>query len=587
MPMYEGVAIDEPAKGLQDYLALMRRRKSVLLTVASVLFAIAVAVALLWPPSYRSIATILIEEQEIPPELVRSTVTSFADQRIQELSQRVMTRSNLSQVMDKFHLYADQRDYKTTEEILDRMRKDIKLDMISADVLDPRTGLKTTATIAFTLSYDAPAPATAQQVTNELVSLYLNENLKTRQQKSEETSTFLAEEVQRLEKHIAEVDQRMAHFKGEHVDSLPEMNQLNLQLRDRTDLELQQADRDISAMEQRRFEVQAQLAQIKPNSPMFSAGGERILDTDERLKSLEAQYASLSGIYSAKHPELIRMKSEIDALKKATGGGGADAVEDAKRLAGLKAELATMREKYSDRHPDVIRLKASIASLEKAQRRAPVAPAASKRPENPAYITLQAQVEDAVAQLKTLRKKHEELEAKIADYDHRLEQTPRVERDYLEMLRDREYSDLRYKELKQKLMEAQVAQELEKGRKGERFTLIDPPQLPERPHSPNRPVILILGLLLSLGGGVAYAGMLDAMDHSVWSMKTLAGLLPVPVLSVIPYIETRSERARKRKGRRVVLLALVIACIGMLAMVHFLWIPLDVLWYRALRKLEL
>lgn len=574
---------EEQDKGIAEYLAGLKRRKKQILLASSVLFILSAVIAFVLPAVYRSTATILIEEQEIPPELVRSTITSYADQRIQVISQQVMTRANLMQIVERYNLYPRQRRHETNEEILARMRDDIRLDIVNADVIDRRSGNKTTATIAFTLSYDGETPEGAQKVANELTTLYLNENLKTRQEKAAQTSVFLAEEVRRLSQHISETESKLAAFKAQNVGRLPELVGLNMQLRDRTDSELLETDRQISVLQERKFYLEGQLAQMKPNSPMISAGGERILDSSERLKALEAQYASLTGIYSPEHPDVIKMQREINALRKETGGGDS-AAEQEKRLTGMRAELASLRDKYSDNHPDVIKLKRAIASLEQAAAAPRTAAPRTVKPENPAYITLESQLRAAEKELQTLQAKRNDLKAKMASYEARIEQTPQVERVYLDLNRDHENSLRRYQELKAKQMEAEVAQELEKGSKGERFSLIDPPQYPEKPHSPNRPAILLLGLLLSIGGGLGYGAILESLDQSVKSSKQLLSLGLAPLLATIPYMVNDTERSHKRKTRAVVATSGLAAVVVVVVLIHMLWMPLDVLWYSILRR---
>ena len=361
-----------------------------------------------------------------------------------------------------------------------------------------------------------------------------------------------------------------------------------MQMRDRTDSEIMEVDRQLRSLEERKVYLEGQLAQMKPNSMMISASGERIQDSDERLKTLQAQYVSLSGVYSASHPDVVKMRREIEALKKETGGDG-DSQEQAKQLTRMRADLATMREKYSDAYPDVVKLKKSIASLEESHKKTAAGSEAPqfRKPENPAYIALQSQLEASNGEFKTLLSKRAELKSKIGEYEARLEQTPQVEREYLDLNRDHENALHRYQEVKAKLMEAEVAQQLEKDSKGERFSLIDPAQLPEKPHSPNRPAILLLGLILSLGGGVAYAGVLESMDSSVKSSRELAGLLRAPLLSVIPYMENAEDKRKKSRVKTSVVIGVIAAIIVGLLLIHFLWIELDVLWYRLLRKLDI
>ena len=418
------------------------------------------------------------------------------------------------------------------------------------------------------------------------MTLFLSENLKNRQQKTAETSTFLADEATKLSEHVSETEAKLAAFKAKNTGRLPELVQLNMQLRDRADSEIKELDRQISALEERKFYLEGQLAQMKPNSPLISASGERIFDSEERLKTLKAQFASLSGVYSSDHPDIVKMRREIEALQKETGGG-ADPQEQSKQLTRLRADLATTRDKYSDDHPDVVKLKKSIAALEAEQPAAGSAKPVAVKPENPAYIAFQAQLEATLSELKSSRSKRAALQSKVASYDQRLEQTPQVEREYLDLTRDHEASLMRYREIRAKQMQADIGQELEKDRKGERFSLIDPPQLPEKPSSPNRPAILLLGLVLSLGGGVGSAAVLESLDDSVRGSKALAGLLKVPVLAVIPYMENNEQRQRKRKIA-LIIAASSVAALGLaVLLVHFFFIPLDVLWFRALRWLQM
>ena len=215
--------MEEQTLDFNDYLDAFKRRRTSILVIAAVVFVIGAVAALVWPATYKSSATILIKEQDIPPDLVRSTVTSFASQRIQAISQKVMARPNLMEIIDKYNLYADERERLTTEEIISEMRDNIGMDLIDADVVDPRTGRPTSATIAFQLSFSGENPSQVQKVANELMSLYLKENLKERSEKANETYTFLNDESKRLSGEIADLEAKLAAFKEKHVNTLPEL----------------------------------------------------------------------------------------------------------------------------------------------------------------------------------------------------------------------------------------------------------------------------------------------------------------------------------------------------------------------------
>src|ERR1700734_1178473 len=230
------------AEDLREKLRGYWRRRMTFFAAAGVLLALTVLLAVFLPPTYRSSATILIEQQEIPQDLVRSAISSFADQRIQVISQRVMTTQNLITLINRYDLYPNVRATKPREVLIQRMRDDISMKMISADVIDPRSGHPTQATIAFSVGYQSESPDLALKVANELTTLYLNENLTSRTQLGQQTSTFFSEEATRQRQRIDELDKTLAAFKEKHRDELPEFTQLNVQTADRTDLALRDSE---------------------------------------------------------------------------------------------------------------------------------------------------------------------------------------------------------------------------------------------------------------------------------------------------------------------------------------------------------
>ena len=347
--------MEEQTKELQDYLIAIRKRKAGILVITLTVLIISAAVAFLLPPVYKSSATILIEQQEIPQELVMSTVTSYASERIQTIEARVMSRANLMEIVEKHNLYEDERKLETTEEIIERMQEDVSLEILSAEVVDPRTGRPSEATIAFSLSYEGENPEKVQRVANELTSLYLNENLTSRTRKAEDTSVFFQRETERLSNLIAELEQKLAIFKEQNADMLPELYELNLQMLQRKETEISNLEARLNILEEKRFYLSGQLTQIDPGNPTVPGA-------EQRLQMVEAEYASARARYSADHPDVQKLKREIDALRQEVGGTlSSNAM--AEQIVELRAELAQTREKYTPEHPDVIRLEEKIASL--------------------------------------------------------------------------------------------------------------------------------------------------------------------------------------------------------------------------------
>jgi uncharacterized protein involved in exopolysaccharide biosynthesis len=562
---------------LQEMIGVARRRAWQIALVAAAVLAAGVPAALFWPAVYRSTATILIEEQEIPRDLVRSTVTSYADERIQVIGQQVMTRATLMQIVEKYGLYARERRYISTEEILERMRRDIRVQPVSADITDRRSGARTASTIAFRLSYDSASPAQAQQVANELVTLYLNENLRTRRQRADETSSFLAEEAERVGRQVAEIEARLAQFKRANAGRLPELAQLNMQLRERAESELEDLARQLRLLEERQVFLDSQLALVKESAPVTP---ERALEPEERLKLLRNQYAGLAGVYESSHPDLVRMRREIESLEKASG---AAAEPDARALENAKHELARLADRYAPDHPDVQRQQKRVAALEAEMAKAP----APKKPDNPVWVSLAAQREAAAREAESLRARREELLKRIAAYDARLETTPSVEQAYRDLVRDHENATTKYKELRAKQMEAQVSLALEKDRKGERFSLIDPPQYPERPHEPNRKKMLALAFAGSVAGGVGTAALAESFNRAVNGSRSLAQLLAAPLLGAVPRTESAAQRARRRRLLWAFAAGALLLGVAALGVVHVFVLPLDSAWFVLLRRLQL
>jgi succinoglycan biosynthesis transport protein ExoP len=575
----------EPVQSLQAYVAMFHRRRTLIVLAGCVLLGLSLAAAFLWPATYKSMATILIEEQEIPSELVHSTITSYADQRIETIKQQVMSRTTLWKVVEQYNLYADLRRTNPAEEVVKRFTKDIAVEVISADVVDKRTQHPTKATIAFTVAYQSNSPDLAQKVANELTSLFLGQNLKSRERQAQEATSFLQQEAENLSKHIGEVDEKIATFKHRASGALPELMPLNLQLMSQSDRELMDIDQQIRTIEERKNYLEGELATIKPNTPIMSVTGERILDSAERLRSLRAQYAGTSANLAPDHPDIMKMKQEIEALEKETGLPP-EIEEATKQLIDARAALATASKRLGKDHPDVVRARRTIEALEQEVRQLGSVPLRRPmlRPENPAYINLQAQLNSATSSLNALRATRTAVKRRLQDYATRLERTPEMEPDYLFLTRDRDTSGQKYQDIRSRLLEAKVSEGLEIQRKGERFSLIDPPSLPEKPDKPNRPAIVLLGFILALAGGIGSAAAAESLDHSIRTPEQLVRLTQLSPLAVIPFMPNEQDLSRAVKRRRLLKGAGVGALMTILALLHVFVVPLDVLWFAALRR---
>ncbi|MDD4913460.1 MAG: lipopolysaccharide biosynthesis protein [Methylococcales bacterium] len=576
--------MENQAPDIKDYLKIIKRRKKFVIIPFLAIFLLSIILSVVLPSVFRSTATILIEEQEIPSELVRSTVTTFADQRIQIISQRIMSRVNLMEIIKKYDLYAADLKTKTEERILDKMRKSIKVETVSADVIDPRNGVPTKATIAFILAFDSPSPSLAQKVANELVSLFLKENIKSRTESADNAAIFLSEEKRHLKERIQEIQAKVAEFKKNNLNRLPEANSINQQEITTINNQLMLLDSQERSAAEHKFYLEGQLAQIDPNTSATNAVGQKVFDMHDRLKELQAQYPSLISRYSETHPDLVKIKHEIESLQKQIGSS-ADIASLNAELTEKKSAYTSLLKQYSDKHPDVQKLQKEITALQQAILDTKTQEFTNNeiKPDNPAYISTQTQLAAVDSDIRSLAQSRTMLNEKLEKLRKNMREAPLIEKEYMDMLQELDNTNNRYRGVDAREMEAQIAQQLEIQKKGERFTLIDPPQEPLEAYSPNRMVILILGFVVAIAGGFGALAMAEVLDSNIHSERTITQLLGVPPLATIPYLENHKESENRKNHRKTLLLIGLTGSIAAVIAFHFIVMPLDVFWYKLLR----
>ena len=514
-----------------DYVEIVRRRKWSLALPAVIIFVIAGIVALALPSIYQSASTILIEEQEIPADFVMTTVTGFAEQRIQQINHRIMSFTRLVEIIQRFNLYPELKDKWTTEEIVAKMKEDTHLEPVSAEIVDKRTGRPSTATIAFTLSYEGKNPRKVQQVTNVLTSLFLEENLQVRAKKASDTSEFLEGEMERVKADLADIDSKIAVFKEEHINELPEMLQFNLQTLNNIERNIELSTQQLRTLKEKEEYLQTQLASLTP--------------------------------YEEEHTSRQRLEE-------------------------LKVQLVHLTKRFSDEYPDVKKTREEIAELEKQLADSDANTGDDKnRPDNTIYITFSAQLASTESEMASVKSQLEELNSREEKYRSRIAATPRVEEAFKVLLVARNNTQAKYDDLMRKHMEARVAHGLEKEQKGERFTLIEPPRLPEKPFKPNRLAIVLIGVVLGIGAGVGLAALREFSDDAVRDGDSLAMAFQFPVLAGIPRIMTASDLAARRRKRLAWVGGAVGAVVLGMLVFHFFVMDLDIFWAKLMRKLAI
>ena len=573
--------MNEASHTILDYLWILRRRKWQFLVPAALIFAVAAAAAYLWSPTYRSEATILVEQAEVPEDLVSTVVDDYLDRRLESITRRILVTNNLIRIIEQYDLYPEDRKRMPVAAVVDNMRANIHRQLFSVQ----GQGRARAATIAFGVMFDHRQPETAQRVTNELVTLYLNENLRMRRERATETAAFFRSERERAEQRIAELGRQLAEFKAANSGSLPDQLPYNQQVIARAEQELRDVDRQIQSLTEQEIYLQAQLALTKPNLQ----NGE-FASPAARLDGMRTQLATMSARYGAEHPDVVKLKREVGGLEAMLGVDPNVASLEAEQER-LQSEVDALRTRYTPDHPDLRRAQRELQRVE-AELRSPsrAERGSSAAPDSPAYVQLQAQLNAIRSQLGALHEQRAQAVARLDAFENRVLKTPLVEREYASRQQTLADANAFRDDLARKEAVAQLGESLETEQKAERFSLIEPPSLPTTPIKPDRLAIVLVGFVLSLAGGLGVVVLAQALDDAIYSPREIAQIVGEAPLAVIPRIRTAADQTRIWSLRFAALAVLFGGAGGAAWWAHTHYVPLDIAWYdlqrRVLTKVE-
>ncbi|MBI5643618.1 MAG: hypothetical protein HY954_09130 [Deltaproteobacteria bacterium] len=488
---------------LNEYTAVLMRRKWLLILPALAGILIGGAISLLLPRYYKSATMILVEQQQIPEKYVTPADITPLEKRLHTISQRILSHENIEKIIVDFNLEQEFMGLPNTSNPLLRpfrmiglleMKPSGKEEMI--DLLRKRIEVKIEGNQkrgdAFTISYSGTNPDTVTQVTSALSSLFIEENLKIREQRVEGTSEFLKNEMEKAKYDLEIQERSLRGFKEQHIGSLPEQMDANLRTLDRVQLELQ--------------------------------------SVRSSLKNAEDKKALLE--------EQTRMAKRINPLREA-------------ELEKLKNELKTQLSIYSELYPDVAVTKKRISEVE-----AELAEASTEPREGTGGKTVNSrEMLDLKSNIAALQQSEGELKNQIKGLEARVEFTPANEQRLSDLKRDYDISLQNYKALLEKKLNAGLAENLEKWQKGERFRVVDPPSIPMGPYKPDKPLITLIGLLAGLAIGVGLVYVLEQLNQSFMTPGEVEEIIEQQVMAIIPpFGEDRPAHSAGRlkviKGRR-------------------------------------
>src|SRR5580700_3648036 len=522
---------EKPGEGLnlQQYVDVIRRRHMYFLIPFFLGWLVVWSVSWVLPSRYKSGTLILVEQPSMPKDYVTPNVTDDLQTRLASITQQILSRTRLLHIIDDLNLYADKRGRSNPDELVERMRKDIGEIELVRDARNQIT--------SFNIFYSARDPHVAQQVTGELSNLFISENLERRQQKSEDTTKFLEQQLETARQNLAEQEEKVRVYKDQHLGELPTQLQSNLQILSGLQSQLQNEEDGLNADRQQNAYLQSMLEQARAMQRTTKSGDGApvgIPALDQQLDKLKAQLADLSSHYTDRHPDVRKVKDEIARVEKMR--------EQA--LANQKTSAATTS---AGGNP-------SASSPDDLDSR-----------DGAATIQLQGQLK--ANQIDIANKEHEiaALKEKLNEYQGRLNQEPVREQQFADLTRGYEQSKANYDDLLKKKNSSQMATSMELLQQGEHFQMIDPPSLPLKPDFPNRLKFCGIGLGIGIVLGGVVAGGTEFLDDRLYNEKALKELLPVNVISEIPPITSPEEEMKQERKLLVGGAAAGIVCATILA----------------------
>jgi len=467
--------------GLQDYLSIAKRRKFWMIFPAIAITIAAAVMAWKLPNIYRCEAVILIQPQKVPTNYFPSTVTTPMPDRMATIFQEVTSPSRLKRIIDTLGLYPDIRARDGQQMAILTMTKAIGVEQVTAMGANAP---------AYRISYKGRDPAQTAQVTNQLTAMFIEENLRLREEQSYGTSDFLESELQKAAQQLEEKGRELAEVKAKYGHDLPESMQFRLQ--------------EMAALRQQLHNAQDQIAK------------------DQR------QEADLQSLEATTNPTV-----DLDL--------GASLSANQSPTAELQAKLNTLQKRYGPNHPDVKRLQLELAEAKAREAQTPAPKTATPNARKIHNPVIEAQVEQLDQDIEKNKNLATQLQNSLNSMQATLQTNPDYEQKIGFVQRDYDALQGAYNSLLGKKMAAQTATELESREKSERFVILDSAQVPERPYSPNRPMFIAGGLVMGILVGFGVALAREVLDDSVRNAREAERILGAPVLSGVPEILTMQQ----------------------------------------------
>jgi polysaccharide chain length determinant protein (PEP-CTERM system associated) len=486
--------------GLAEAKRTLQRYWWILPLTTVLLGGLGVGAALVLPRRYTSQTMVLVEQPTVGPDYVKPVVTEDLNHRLASMKEQILSRTRLQPIIEKFGLYAEVRGRVHIEDLVERLRTAVEIKP-----LEPTPGTQSRQLPGFYVEVTFDNPHIAQQICTEITSMFLEQNARERKQQANETTSFLSKQLEEAKKNLEDQDAKLATFKRHYLGSLPEEQQSNLSILTGMNAQLEANTQALSRANQDKAFNESLIAQQEANWKA-SQTGQNPETTEQQLGALQEQLTSLQARYTSEHPDVVKLKNQMEELKKRMAG----APKNNPSANGSTQAAAT---------------------------------------EPPQIHQLRAKLRQDDMNIADLTKRQGQIQDEIRLLQSRVQASPMVEQQLKELMRNYQTAQDFYNDLLKKRQNAGLAGDLESQQESEQFRVYDPPSLPDRPSFPKRGYFAGGGLGGGLALGLAILYLITISDKSMHTEHDVELALKLPVLALVPVLEAlRQGKSGARKN---------------------------------------
>lgn len=518
-----------------DYLSVVRYEKYWFFIVSAVVALIGALIIHLLPESYIARSEVLIERDGLSSSEGAEGGTSDLGYRVHTIVRTLLSSENIEALLRRHGVLAGDASEEALRDAINRFRKSTTIDFDNVEVVNHLTGREGKYSLGLVIQREDPSPDMAYQITLDLTEMLLNSDIGEISNERGQRRSFLQQQSHALLDELKQTEKAIAKFKDENAVLLPDFYPIAITRYKDLKAKLVQLDDNLLQLKRTENEMLADLAASSRDAFLYTADGNRLVGPEEKLIQLEIEYAEKAAKYSGDHPETIRLRNEIEALKGHISQVDTGSLEAALKAARLR--LASKKNNYAEAHPEVKALNIEIGNLQKriADAESSNTPKSTSTPTNPAYNRVKTRLEGVRYEIERETSRKDEVAAELRTVDHQLQQIPHIEQALLALERKRDLVSNKYSEVEKQLVAVELNSEMGAARLLDRFVLLEPPFYPVSPSEPKKTILLVLLFIMAPSIGYLAAILVFWYRDKIRNADDLEQLTDLPVY-VIPQL---------------------------------------------------